>query len=296
MNILITGGSGFIGTNVVSHYLKSGNNVINLDISKPKIIDHYSIWRNIDIRNNQAVNKIFHEFMPDYVIHLAAKTDLDGKSIEDYDSNTKGVEVIVNAVISTPSIRYSVFASSMLVCKIGYHPSNEDDYKPSTIYGQSKVLSEKILRKKLSNFKNWTIVRPTSIYGPYFSTPYIDLFRAVRGGWFMLPLNCAVKRNYGFVLNMVYQIDSILKNTSRSLEQKIIYIADYEPVDLLFFASTIGNAFGDKQKIKQLPFWTFYLASKIGDFLKLIGFTNPPLSTFRLNNILTNQIVECNKL
>jgi nucleoside-diphosphate-sugar epimerase len=296
MNILITGGSGFIGTNIVSHYLKSGANVVNLDIAKPKLESHYEFWHQIDIRDYESVISIFSHFKPDYLIHLAARTDLSGESINDYDSNTKGVDVIVSAVILTPSIKYSVFASSMLVCKIGYCPSNEDDYNPSTIYGQSKVLGEKIVKKKLAHLNAWTIIRPTSIYGPYFSTPYINLFRAVRDGWFFFPTDYSVKRNYGFVLNLISQIDFILKYTSISLEKKTIYIADYEPVDLLSFATSISIAFGGTKKIRQLPLWAFYFASKIGDFLKLLGYSQPPLTTFRLNNILTNQIVELSPL
>jgi nucleoside-diphosphate-sugar epimerase len=296
MNILITGGSGFIGTNLVSYFLSSGNNVLNLDISQPKIASHFPSWLKVDIRNHQSVLKAFSKFSPHFVIHLAARTDLSGVTIEDYDSNTVGVEVIADAVIANQGIKYSVFASSMLVCKIGYTPKHEDDYNPSTLYGQSKVLGEKIIRSKLSNIKNWTIVRPTSIYGPYFSAPYIDLFRSVRDGWFIVPCGYSIKRNYGFVLNLVRQIDAILNDMTGSLEKRAIYIADYEPVDLLSFATMIADAFGSSRKIKRLPLWLFYLASKIGDFLKLSGYKSPPLTTFRLNNILTNQIVDLSPL
>ena len=296
MNILITGGSGFIGTNLVSYYLDAGANVVNLDICIPKIQSHVGVWRKIDIRDNQSVIRIFSDFRPDYVIHLAAKTDLNGATIEDYDANINGVEVIANAVISTPSIKYSVFASSMLVCKMGYQPAGEDDYNPSTIYGQSKVLGEKILKEKLSNINSWTIVRPTSIYGPHFSTPYIDFFRSVRDGWFIFPTGYSVKRNYGFVLNLVSQINFILMSKSISLAKRVIYIADYEPIDLLSFAKTISNAFGIRKSIRQFPLWVFYLASKMGDMLKVLGYTRPPLTTFRLNNILTQQIIDLSPL
>jgi dTDP-4-dehydrorhamnose reductase len=121
-----------------------------LDILKPKLQSHIGVWRKIDIRDRELVARTFADFKPDYVIHLAARTDLNGAAVERYDSNTDGVEVIASAVTSTPSIKYSVFASSMLVCKMGYRPASEDDFNPSTVYGQSKVLGEKIIKEKIA--------------------------------------------------------------------------------------------------------------------------------------------------
>ena len=57
--ILITGGSGFIGTNLMAHYLsrKEDYDVINLDIVEPKIKSHRAFWKKVDIRNNDELKK-----------------------------------------------------------------------------------------------------------------------------------------------------------------------------------------------------------------------------------------------
>ena len=137
--ILITGGSGFIGTNLINHLLNMNNyTILSIDKEEPKIKLHHSIWRQIDICDSDSVNQIIHEFQPDYVIHLAARTDLRGKELNDYSANTDGVTNLLNALENTPSIKRVIFTSSMYVCEPGYMPKDFEDYAPHTLYGKSK--------------------------------------------------------------------------------------------------------------------------------------------------------------
>ena len=48
MKLIITGGSGFIGTNAVEHFSKHFE-VINIDHQKPQIEEHMKYWRNVDL-------------------------------------------------------------------------------------------------------------------------------------------------------------------------------------------------------------------------------------------------------
>jgi hypothetical protein len=50
------------------------------------------------------------------------------------------------------------------------------------------------------------------------------------------------------------------------------------------------------RKIVTLPFWLMKLIAKGGDTLKLLFWKNPPLTSFRLNNIITNEIQETSSL
>ena len=104
MKILITGGSGFIGTNLVSYFIKS-HDVLNIDINEPKIKQHLQYWVNIDINDYDRLNIAVQDFNPDYIIHLAARTDLKGSSVDDYTSNVKGVENIVNVAKQIKSLK-----------------------------------------------------------------------------------------------------------------------------------------------------------------------------------------------
>jgi nucleoside-diphosphate-sugar epimerase len=82
--ILVTGGSGFIGTNLIEKLDKDGHDILNIDLVKPKISFQLKFWIKADINSFNSLNQIITNFGPDYIVHLAARTDLDGISLEDY--------------------------------------------------------------------------------------------------------------------------------------------------------------------------------------------------------------------
>jgi nucleoside-diphosphate-sugar epimerase len=287
--ILITGGSGFIGTNLVDYYRQRGDHIINIDIKSPRNKIHVKYWRNIDILDEKALLREIVKFDPEIVFHLAARTDLDGKFIKDYRVNTDGVSNVVHALDALHNLRLAVFASSMLVCRIGYMPKNELDYAPSTPYGESKVEGERIVRSVGEQKFSWIIVRLTSIWGPWFQTPYRDFFLTVQRGHYFHPSGVNVRRSYGFVLNSVYQLDRLTSTKGAVLVGTTIYLADPEPTDLRIWADMIQGVFNGRS-IRDIPLWVFWLAAKCGDVLKFIGFNNPPMTSFRLNNMLCEMI------
>lgn len=289
MRILITGGSGFIGTNLVEHYATRGHAVVNIDIAAPQNPAHGNYWIKTDIRDTVTISRQIREFRPDILLHMAARTDLFGKSVEDYEANTAGVSNIISAVKSADSVRLAIFASSMLVCKIGYRPTDGFDYCPSTPYGESKVEGEWRVRREAGNAFPWLIVRPTSIWGPWFASPYRDFFTAVQKGWYVHPSGKRIMRSYGFVLNTVYQIDRLVEQRGGDLLGKAVYIADYEPIELKSWADEVQRCLGVKP-IREVPLWIFRVAAKIGDIFKSLGWNTVPMSSFRLNNLLTEMI------
>ncbi|MFK9714751.1 NAD-dependent epimerase/dehydratase family protein, partial [Escherichia coli] len=83
---------------------------------------------------------------PDAVVHLAARIDLDEKTdLSGYTANIEGVENLVEAIRRTPSVRRVIWTSSQLVCRVGYVPTSDTDYKADTLYGKSKVRTEEIV-------------------------------------------------------------------------------------------------------------------------------------------------------
>ena len=175
--ILITGASGFIGTNLLEHF-KENYIVRNIDFNIPKKQDISLFRENIDITNYSEFEKSVLEFSPDYIVHLAARTDLQGKILEDYSANTIGVKNLLKIVELLPNLRKVVLASSLLVCLAGYCPKDQFDYAPTTVYGESKVETEKIVWANKPHC-DWAIIRPTSIWGPWFGEPYRNFFDMV---------------------------------------------------------------------------------------------------------------------
>ena len=172
--VLLTGASGFIGTNLLEDLLKKGYEVCNIDINKPKIEERKSVWKKVDIRDYSAFEKAVLEFNPDYLIHLAARTDLDGKNLEDYSANVAGVENLMKIVHTLPGLKKVIITSSKFVTRNGYKIKNQHDYCPHTKYGESKVETEIRVWGDEPQC-DWCIIRPTSIWGPWFGVPYRKL-------------------------------------------------------------------------------------------------------------------------
>jgi GlcNAc-P-P-Und epimerase len=294
--VLVTGGSGFIGTNLVQHYLSRGDDVVSLDVAAPSDPRHQAVWRRVDILDRNALHHTVTSTRPEVVFHMAARTDLRGNSLDEYDANISGVENIINAVQHTPEIRLVVFASTMLVCRIGYQPTGELDYCPSTAYGKSKVAGEKLVRTRLGNSIPWIIVRPTSIWGPWFGSPYKNFFEAVQRGLYVHPRGRRIRRSYGFVLNTVAQLAKLSEQSSSCpLIGHSVYLADYEPIELKHWADTVQEILGAPH-VREVPLWVMRAAAKTGDVLGYCGYKDPPLTSFRLNNLLTNMIHDISPL
>ncbi len=78
----------------------------------------------------------------------------------------------------------------------------------------------------------WLIVRPTSIWGPWFAEPYRDFFTAIQRGLYMHPRGVRVRRSYGFVDNSVFILDRLTQHARGAAHRRTFYVADYEPVEL----------------------------------------------------------------
>jgi GlcNAc-P-P-Und epimerase len=284
---LITGGSGFIGTNLINYLLQINNvEVLSIDITFPKIDEHKLYWKQVDLCDKIKLEETVLEYMPDFVIHLGAKTDLRGMELIDYDANMKGVSNLLDALDHIPNLKRAVFASSMYVCEPGYMPKTFEDYAPHTLYGKSKVETEKRIRNH--NFKyTWSIIRPTSIWGPWFGEPYDKFFRIVMKRMYFHMGSRACKKTYGYVDNAVYQIMSILNADSEKVNRGIFYLGDYEPYDITEWANEIATEIGIT--IPKIPYFLFLLAGWFGDILKKIGITFP-MTSFRLHNMTTNNV------
>lgn len=285
--LLITGGSGFIGTNLIEKLRKEAKyELMSIDIVAPKIDSHKDIWKQVDLRKADEVMEVVTAFMPDYVIALGARTDLNGKTLDSYDANIGGVRNVLAALEKVPNLKRLIYASSMYVCEPGYMPKDFEDYAPHTLYGESKVETEKIIKAADPKY-TWSIIRPTSIWGPWFGEPYNRFFHIVLKRMYFHMGKRACKKTYGYVDNAIYQIMSILNADAEKVNCKVFYLGDYEPYDITEWANEIAKHAGIK--IPNIPYFCFKLAGWFGDFLKLFGISFP-MTSFRLHNMTTDNV------
>ncbi|MBK1882850.1 NAD(P)-dependent oxidoreductase [Luteolibacter pohnpeiensis] len=283
MKILVTGGSGFIGSNLVGELKKAGHEILSLDPFDPRNPAHQDVTQKIDPLDRSGILAAFKNFDPDYVYHLGARTDLLGGTIGDYSSNTEGVRIVIDALKGCTKVKGVFFASSRLVCEIGYMPKGEEDYCPSTPYGESKVEGEQIVRNAGITVP-WCLFRPTSIWGPWFEIPYKTFFMMVSKGRYIHPKGQKIRKSFGYVGNSVHYLMKLMDLHPEVYSGKTFYLCDEPPLEVSAWANQIADAM-KVSRPKQVPYFILKSIALGGDLLKLIGMKNPPLTSFRLSNL-----------
>jgi nucleoside-diphosphate-sugar epimerase len=287
--LLITGGSGFIGTAVISHQSRCGAEILNLDIAPPIRADQKVYWREQDIMDMPGMTRAFAEFKPTHVLHLAARADLDEEhDISEYATNIEGTENVLRATAQSPKVRTALITSTMFVCEPGYQPVSDTDYRPHTLYGRSKIRTEELAREANLSCA-WAITRPAMIWGPYHERMRAEFFRVLRKGLYFHPGNTGARRSYGYVGNTAWQISRLLEAPGEAIRGRTFYLGD-PPVDLFSWANEFSlQVLG--RPVRRMPWPLIRGLALAGDALGRTGIRFP-MTSFRLDNMTRDNIVE----
>ncbi len=180
MNILVTGGQGFVGSHLANKYHKEGHNVISIDIGIGGYPDNLKDVKNynIDCRSFEEINEVFEKHKFDIVIH-AACTPYEGLSVVSpvlVTRNTFDATVNILTVSVKHKIKRFVYLSSMARYGGQKTPFTEDmRTAPEDPYGIAKVASEDVVKCLCdANKIEWVITVPHNIYGPnqVYNDPY----------------------------------------------------------------------------------------------------------------------------
>lgn len=284
--VLVTGASGFIGRHLVARLTGEGYDVAGLDrLPAPPGTGgtHYAC----DLLNAAELERALKDAAPEALVHLAARTDLDGASVADYSANVDGVANLVQAIRAVGTVKRAVCTSTQLVCRIGYRPAHDEDYRPSTPYGESKVRTEQIWRAGGGGGTSWCLTRPTTIWGPHMNPHYLRFFRMIRDGRYVHVSGGPRRKSYGYVGNSVYQYQKLLEAPAERVQGKVFYIADYQPLELEHWAERFRGELS-APPIRTLPRALAAGGARVGDALVKLGWKRFPFTTFRLTNVLTS--------
>jgi GlcNAc-P-P-Und epimerase len=295
MRILITGSSGFIGSYLMDTLLQANKTVLGLDIHPPRNDKLTPYFTRCNLLDEDSLVTVFKDFKPESILHLAARTDLNEEAgLAGYASNIKGVENLITAIRFSDSVNRCVFTSSQLVCRVGYIPSGDNDYAPSTLYGESKVQTERLVRELDGGGCTWCLVRPTTIWGPGMSAHYQRFFKMILKGRYFHVSKKPLYKSYGYIGNVAYQYLKLLEVPAEKIHRHLFYLADYEPISLRDWTNKLQQALGAPQiptyseKVVRLCAW-------IGDLLSACGLKKFPFNSFRLNNITTEYCYNMSK-
>lgn len=173
MKILVTGGAGFIGSNLVDKLVQLNHEVIitdNLSTGKKENLNSNCKFYNLNILDKNLF-RVFEEENPSLVFHLAAQVDV-GKSLvnpyEDALTNILGTINILEACRKN-RVRKIIFASSAAVYGIPQYLGLDEKHitRPISFYGYSKLTSENYIEMYSNAYElDYSILRYANVYGP----------------------------------------------------------------------------------------------------------------------------------
>lgn len=288
MKLLVTGASGFIGTNYIEFYSKLDCALLNVDIQKPLNPDHECFWKQGDIMNPEELEAIFAAFQPTHVVHMAARAECDENTTVEagYAVNTVGTENVLNAIKKTSSIERVIIVSTQYVAGPSRLPEHDEDYFPVTVYGQSKVITEQLTREANLDCI-WTMVRPTNIWGPWHLRYRQEAWGVINRGLYLHPGGKPVIRSYGYVGNIVWQMDRIFNAPKDVIDRQVFYVGD-KPIDIYAWVDGFSRALRNKKAIK-VPRFILMPIGWIGDLFTRAG-KSFPLTTSRFRNMTSDYL------
>ncbi len=174
MNILVTGGLGYLGSHAVVELIKQNYGVVivdNLSNSRKKnlnvledISDQKIDFYEADIRDDKKLNKIFRDNNISGIMHFAGLKSVNksySEREEYFDVNVNGTRNLINTLNET-NINKKFFIFSSSACVYGrpdYLPYDENhSLRPENYYGQTKLESELLLEKTFKSYKDWKII------------------------------------------------------------------------------------------------------------------------------------------
>jgi nucleoside-diphosphate-sugar epimerase len=283
VNILLTGSSGFIATNLYNNFHKDYS-LLGLDITTQGEFPASTVysWKQLD--QLPPVNTI---------IHLAGKAH-DTKNTSNpqsyFDINLGLTQKIFDYFLESDAEKFIFFSTVKAVADSveGEYLTEDIEPNPQTPYGQSKHEAEKyILSKKLPAGKKVYLLRPCMIHGPGNKGNLNLLYSIVKKGipW---PLGAFEnKRSFLSIDNLSFVIRQLIE---KDIEPGTYQVADDEPLSTNQLFSIIAESLGKKPRVYNISRGLIKSIAKTGDLLHL------PLNTERLKKLTESYVVSNSKL
>lgn len=260
--ILITGAAGFIGSHLVDLLLAKGipKQKLRLLIAPwdtTRNLEHHQNLEiiSVDIRDKKQLLQAAKN--TEYIYHLAAKIDFDGKTYQEYeDVNVTPTETLLTAAVQN-RVKKFIFYSSIgvygLPAGIGDIINWDETHLPTYTndYGKSKWEGEERVRY-IHQKKNlpYTIIRPASVYGPREKGPTLALYKAIKNRQFVLIGDGKNKMHYVYVEDLVTATYLAAKSTR---DQGEYIIGGPKPEEFQEIVKQIGASIDTPLSSIQIP-------------------------------------------
>ncbi len=269
--IVITGANGFIGSSLAKKLMAKNFDVICLvrEGADTTLLPQYANIIFVNYSDSKLLRKIFSK--NEILIHTAAMTKAKNWQ-QIYKANVELTQNLIEYFNQTKSMKQLIFLSSQAVSGPAINktsPKKEsDENNPLTIYGKSKLEAEKII---FQNCKNWTILRPVSVFGPG-DKDFLQLFKLIKKN-----ISIQIGRKNKF-FNLIY-INDLVEIIIRCIDNKktfneIIFATNSKIISQIEFSQMFSKSLNKKILKLTIP---IYILKMIAKFNELFFKAKTPL-------------------
>lgn len=275
MNVLVTGASGFIGSFLIEEAVRRGMVAwagVRATSSRAYLRDEKIRFVTLNLDKEELLKEQLREHRDrygkwDYIIHCAGVTKCRNKADFDrinYDSTRSFIELLSELdMVPSQFIYISSLSVFGPVHEKTYQPITENDEpKPDTAYGLSKLKSERYI-KSLAGFP-YVIFRPTGVYGPR-ERDYFMMAQSVKRH---LDVAVGFRRQ---VITFIY-VKDLVQAVFRAIDKGVVrreyFVSDGGAYDSRAFSNLLQKELGVKTVVHiAFPLFILKIVSVIAEFV-----------------------------
>ena len=290
--IAITGGAGFIGTQLAKLLKADGHELVLIDLKASETFPDESVI--VDITNADALSETLKDV--DTIYHLAAEHRDDVSPISRYtDVNVDGGKNVI-AAAKAHGIDKIIFSSTVAVYGLDAGESKESDTPaPFNPYGQSKLDSEKTFEDWATEDANRSLVimRLVATFGPGNRGNIFTLMNQIASGKFVMIGDGSNRKSIAYVGNVAKFLQHAL---DFGAGHHLYNYADKPDLNMRDFVESVRGTLGYKGVGPQMPYAIGLIGGGVFDVAAKITGKKFPISTIRIKKFCADTVVNADKI
>ena len=289
--ISIIGGSGFVGTRLISNL--ENNSCLNYDKNKSVLFNSLTIKCDISDKDSLTIDA-----KTSVVILLAAehRDDVSPTNLY-YNVNVDGTKNVLNEM-DKQGIKHLIFTSSVAIYGLNKeNPSENHPKDPFNHYGKSKWEAEQVIKEwyeKDPEGKSITIIRPTVIFGEKNRGNVYNLLKQIASRKFLMIGKGQNKKSMAYVGNVVAFIKHRLELSQEGYH--VFNYVDKPDLTMTLLLVVIEKSLNKKIPSIRIPIWLGFLVGYVFDFLAFITRKKLAISSVRIKKFVATTQFDASKV